>query len=257
MMRTLCAAAGCALLVSCADMPLFDTRPATPAVRAPATLGGIYEGSISLPNGENTTVAVVSLDDGETRLVIANGMQMNARLSGPLDRLRGSGRMFASNTSSKPADKTLANGSTVAPVTLEAALVPRMTITGSYSGSGGNGRFSARYLPLYERDASLAKLAGTYRSYKQGSSFVGTIDRNGRLVGNDERGSYEGQLNVISPAINVYRAHITYRPIGLAPITITGLATLNDFEKNNDQSLLQMQLSNEERHFFSQIRRVR
>lgn len=248
----------CMLIAGCAEMPpLFDTRPATGNVRTPAALGGIYEGSISLPNGERTTVAVVTLDNGETRLVAANGMQMALTLHGPLNRLQGSGRLFASNTSTNASDKVLADGSTVAPVTIEAALMPRTLISGRYASRGGSGRFDARYLPLYERDSSLAKLAGTYRSYKQGSSFVGSIDQNGRLNGNDDRGAYEGQLSIISPANNVYRAYITYRPIGQAPIAITGVATLNDFEKVDDNSLLQMQLSNEERHFFSQIRRVR
>lgn len=247
----------CMLLTGCADMPLFDTRPLPSGVRMPATLGGIYEGSITLPSGERTTVAIVALDDGETRLVAANGMQMTLTLRGPLNRLQGSGRVFASNTSSKASDKVLADGSTVAPVTIEGALLPRTSINGSYASRGGSGRFDARYLPLYERDSSLAKLAGTYRSYKPGSSFVGSIDHNGRLKGNDDRGSYEGQLSIISAANNVYRAYITYRPIGQPPIAITGVATLNDFEKANDNSLLQMQLSNEERHFFSQIRRVR
>lgn len=251
------ALACCMLLSSCADMPLFDTRPVPSGVRLPATLGGIYEGSIALPNGERTTVAIVALDDGETRLVAANGMQMALTLRGPLNRLQGSGRLFASNTSSKASDKVLADGSSVAPVTLDATLMPRTSISGSYASRGGSGGFDARYLPLYERDSSLAKLAGTYRSYKQGSSFVGSIDHNGRLSGNDDRGSYDGQLSIISPTHNVYRAYITYRPIGQAPIAITGVATLNDFEKANDNGLLQMQLSNEERHFFSQIRRVR
>ena len=247
----------CLLLAGCADMPLLDPRAAPAGVRAPATLGGIYEGSITLPNGERTTVAIVALDDGETRLVAANGMQMTLTMRGPLNRLQGNGRVFASNTSNKASDKALADGSTVAPVTIEAVLVPRTSIAGSYAGRGGNGGFDARYLRLYERDSSLDKLAGTYRSYKKGSSFVGSIDRNGRLSGNDDRGSYQGQLSIISPDINVYRAYITYRPIGQAPIAISGVATLNDFEKANDDSLLQMQLSNEERHFFSQIRRVR
>ena len=97
----------CMLLAGCADMPLFDTRPLPSGVRMPATLGGIYEGSITLPSGERTTVAIVALDDGETRLVAANGMQMTLTLRGPLNRLQGSGRVFASNTSSKASDKVL------------------------------------------------------------------------------------------------------------------------------------------------------
>lgn len=241
----------CALLIGCADLSFLDTRPVQ--VSRPGGLGGIYEGSISLPSGENTTVAIVALDDGETRIVTANGMQMSVSLSGPLNRLRGNGRMFASNTG----PKTLADGSTVSPVSVEATFAQRNVITGAYSGRGGSGNFDARYLPLYERPSSLSKLVGTYRSYKQGSSFIGTIDHNGRLSGNDDRGSYEGQLTLLSPTINVYRANVTYRPNGNAAIVITGLATLNDFEKNNDNDLLQMQLSNNQRHFFSQIRRVR
>lgn len=243
------------VLAGCADMPLFDTRP-MPATRS-GSLGGIYEGTISLPSGENTTVAIVALDSGETRFVAATGLQMTLTLSGPPNRLSGSGRMFASGSSSKATDKALADGSQMAGVTVEAMFIPRISISGTYSGRGGNGRFNARYLPLYERASNLAKLAGTYRSFKQGSSFIGTIDRTGRLTGNDDRGAYEGQLSLLSPAVNVYRAQITYRPIGQAPIALTGLATLNDYEKNNDTDLLQMQLSNDERHFFSQIRRLR
>lgn len=243
------------LLSACAELGIPERG--APILSRPATNGGIYEGSISLPNGESTTVAVVALDSGETRIVAANGMQMSVNFSGPANRLRGEGLLFASNTSTKPADRVLADGSGVAPVSIDAVIAPGISIQGSYSSRGGTGRFNGRYLKLYERDANLAKLAGTYRSYKQGSSFVGSIDRAGRLSGNDERGIYDGQLSVISPNINVYRAQVTYRPSGQAPFTVTGLATLNDLEKNGDEDLLQMQLSNQERHFFSQIRRVR
>lgn len=243
------------LLGACAELGIPERGVPIPT-RAVAN-GGIFEGSITLPNGESTTVAVVTLDSGETRVVAANGMQMSVNFAGPANRLRGEGLMFASNTSAKPADRVLADGTSVAPVSIDASIAPGISIQGSYSSRGGTGRFNGRYLKLYERGASLAKVAGTYRSYKQGSSFVGSVDRAGRLSGSDERGTYDGQLSVISPNINVYRAQITYRPSGQTPFTVTGLATLNDLEKNGDENLLQMQLSNQERHFFSQIRRVR
>lgn len=243
------------LLSACAELGVPERG--VPIQSRPVGFGGIFEGSIVLPNGESTTVAVVALDSGEARVVAANGMQMSVNLLGPANRLRGDGLLFASNTSARPTDRLLADGSSLAPVTIEASIAPRISIQGSYSSRGGAGRFNGRYLALYERGANLAKLAGTYRSYKQGSSFVGSVDRAGRLVGNDDRGAYDGQLSVIAPNINVYRAQITYRPTGQAPFTVTGLATLNDLEKNGDENLLQMQLSNQQRHFFSQIRRVR
>lgn len=218
---------------------------------------GVYDGTLSDVGGATMRAGALATAQGEFRLLGSNGLQVVAQLERQGDVLRGDGRVYApSGEAGRSGGGRLPDGTQSAPARIEARVLPRGLVSGNFVGGGQQGRFSLLRLPVSERGGSLAALAGNYRSARPGSSFEGAIDNLGRLRGRDQHGVYNGRFEVLDPGLNVYRVFVTYRPFNDAPLELNGLGTLNDDQADNDRSLLQFQLSNQARQFFSQLRKV-
>lgn len=237
-------------LSGCATDPTWpgsDSRP----------LAGVYDGTLSDTGAAAMRAGALATEQGEFRLLGSNGLQVVAQLERQGDLLRGDGRVYApSGEAGRSGSGRLPDGTQSAPARIEARVLPRGLVAGNYVGGGQQGRFSLQRLPVSERGGSLEALAGNYRSARQGSSFEGAIDNLGRLRGRDQHGVYNGRFEVLDPGLNLYRVHVTYRPFNDLPLDLSGLGTLNDDQADNDRGLLQFQLSNEARQFFSQLRKV-
>jgi hypothetical protein len=94
------------------------------------------------------------------------------------------------------------------------------------------GTFTLTYDPLYDRDSSLATIAGNYR---EPNGTVVTVDANGNIFSQDATTGcvLNGRASVIDSRYNAYHVEYTFASCtgqltALNGVTFTGLATLDN-----------------------------
>jgi hypothetical protein len=104
------------------------------------------------------------------------------------------------------------------------------TLTATLQSSGRTLRLDLRYDALYERPASLALIAGSWR-YSDGAGFSREwrIDAASALTGQDSLGcTFQGQVTVPNAAHNLYRLRYQVSGCNADVVQVDGLAVLDD-----------------------------
>lgn len=115
----------------------------------------------------------------------------------------------------------------------EGDVVERVSITGDLvHGLSRNTKVAATFDPVYEKDSSLAVVAGTYSvADTTGYTLTYTIDSNGTLAGSDTHGCVvSGSVATIDGDFNMYRFDTDFSSCGAtgAQGHFTGIGALTD-----------------------------
>ncbi len=196
-------------------------------------LGGLWFGTLSIDGVAGTQEFVgMSTDDGRFRFISADtGGQFVGTVQADGTSVSGSGKGFA------PDGTTWRDGSTVTTATMTGTLRQRSTFAGSWStGTGESGTFSLSYDSDYEKDSSLALLAGVWTVYDDNLNPFATftIDPGGQFFGQNVEGcSSIGQISIIDPRSTVYDITSTVSNCAIAG-DYTGLGVLGRIANPND-----------------------
>ncbi len=128
------------------------------------------------------------------------------------------------------------DGSTVGVVNVEAEILARRNIFGTYSGAADSGTVDIHYLPeLAERPSSLSEVSGAW-GWTDGAAYAATlmVSVSGKLDYSDTDGcTGRGHLVVLEPSLNGYQFQIEWScPDSLDPAwngAGTGLAFVDDY----------------------------
>lgn len=193
-----------------------------------ASAGGVWEGTESVTGLE--VVGLVS-ETGELHFIREDGTQYSgtAGVSG--------NSVNANLTGYTAPGFVFEDGSTSGTGSFSGTVQERSTLTGTTSfrtsrGTQTSGTLSLRYNSLYERDSSLATIAGNFRELFEG--FVVSVNANGTVFAQDPASGcvVNGTVTVIDARFNVYRVQYGYSSCtGLDAMlngtTFRGLATLD------------------------------
>lgn len=105
--------------------------------------------------------------------------------------------------------------------------------------SDGASTFTLDYNPIYERDASLNSVAGTWELVDGAYTFTMTVNASGAISGGDSEGcAYSGSLSVPDAAYNIYGVSLNVANCGAENGSYSGYATLGDDVATNDTLVL-------------------
>jgi hypothetical protein len=109
-------------------------------------------------------------------------------------------------------------------------------MSGHYSGNGQSGSFTMNMSPMWQRDATLAAVSGTYtRSTSTGYSMTMNIDANGQLMGSDTSGCMlNGSVTAPDPHHDLYQMDGTVTSCGILDGNYHGMAALLDADAMHD-----------------------
>ena len=199
-------------------VPIVDASP-----------GGIWEGTD--PIAGIALIGVVT-ETGEARFIRSDGMQSFGQATV-------SGNSVSGNyTSILPYGFVFEDGSSWGTGTLSGTVRERQSITATFSfrtsaglSSTGTGTFT--YNSLYDRDSSLATIAGNYRDGNTGA--VVNVNSNGVIFSQDAVTGcvVNGQASIIDSRYNVYRIEYSFTGCQgfdsyLNGTTATGLGVLDN-----------------------------
>jgi hypothetical protein len=149
-----------------------------------------------------------------------------------VNQVSGSGRAYAAP------GYVLADGSSVvANFTITSGTVSeRNTIDLTFSSLGQSGTFSGTFDPIYDRDSSLATVAGSYAAFDVfGDPASFSIDSNGALFSQTQSGCVgNGEVRVIDSRFNGYAVNATVSNCPGLNGDYEGLALTADFAATND-----------------------
>jgi hypothetical protein len=196
---------------------------------------GFYSGTlVSAASGSAEDVVALASDAGELDLFDPKThMHYVAGLSFADDGLKRPLIAYAAPGTAFPDASSVCQGS------VSGKLKPGVTLTGSYSCGGDHGTFSL----LYDVYASLQApserfpLVGARGDIGAGDLMFLSTDRDGNLTGSDTAGcSYEGQMTVIDPFINVFGVTLD-QTCGSQTLALAGLASFGFIQDSSTQAL--------------------
>lgn len=148
-----------------------------------------------------------------------------------------SGNSFVGTlTAYAPWGDTFPDGTKIGTASISGTVKTRISILGSYSGTGDNGTFALTFDSIYLRPSSLSLVSGNwFHNSPQLGSVLMTIDASGNITGITSSGCvYSGNVSLINPSFNAYRASINISSCGALNGNNSGLAMLDDMVKLND-----------------------
>jgi hypothetical protein len=191
--------------------------------------GGIWEGTDPIAGLE--LIGVVT-ETGEARFIRADGLQSfgNASVSGT--------SISGSYTGLLPFGFMFFDGSTCGTGTFSGTVRERQSITATFnfktsSGASDSGSGTFNYNALYDRDSSLATIAGNYLDPDTGA--VINVNSNGVIFSQDAVTGcvLNGQVSIIDSRYNVYRVEYQFEScegfqVYLNGTTATGIGVLDN-----------------------------
>lgn len=212
--------------------PATSSNAAPPPPPADQLSGGLWYGTMASDSamGSEDIIALVS-EQGEFRFISVSLIQMSGVLTVSGSSLSGDGRAFASPGGTWP------DGEAVGDVAITATVTQRSSMIGAYSTSTmESGTFELFYDPLYERDSSLALLAGMWTAYDDlgNPEVTFSVANAGSFDGQNTLGCISsGQFSIIDARFDLYAVHSTVSACAIAG-EYSGLAILADIVAAND-----------------------
>jgi len=220
-----------ALLLSCGGAG-NDGRIAAPLVLAEESPAGIYFGTFTSTSGAQPvayqTVGLISENHDVQFLVSFDAQRhyagyvlvLGSEISGLLFEYRGVFNRFFGIDG-------------VSETTFDGSVAEADNIFADYSAQSDEGRINLDYSTGYEDGSSLARTTGIWM-YSEASSggavytITLDIDANGQIFGADSTGCiFSGQIGIIDPNYNMYRAHVMIENCGVLNGDYNGLAIVS------------------------------
>lgn len=217
----------------------------TPVATKP---GGLWFGTSTSP-GVTIDIGGVITEDGEGRFEDDNGTQyVITSISG------NDGAIEINFNAYAQFGYQFLDGSTSGTGSISGTVVERSAFSGSFSFSTGeSGTISMVYEPIYDRDSSLAKLAG---SWDEGFGIM-TVDPNGSFFEQDQFGCvYDGQASIIDAMFNAYRLTMTVSSCALDNGDYSGIGVLADLIVDGDEDLFIVQMNSNTLFFTAFLERL-
>ncbi len=188
---------------------------------------GIWTGNVLSPKFGNTSVTGIVSQTDEVFFISEQGAQHHGQVTV-------SGSSFSGSlTSYAPIGFRFPDGSSVTTTTVSGTVTTKSSLTGNYNGGGDSGTFSLSYSSLYDRQSSLALVAGNWRAIDGSATF--SFSSSGQITGSDVDGcTYTGQISVINQNFNAYKVTVTIAACGSFNGSYSGLAALSDTSASND-----------------------
>lgn len=220
---------GCSSSSSGGGEESSTTQTTPPPDESPS---GIWEGTYSesgtLVNdlscliAENSELACLLFDPANGDL--AGGASGSVTVSG--DDISGSLTAYAAP------GYVLSDGSATADYSITGGTVAeRMSLSMTVTGGGATGSVSATFDPIYDRNSSLAAVAGSYTSFTvDGAPASFSIAEDGGLFAQSESGCVaNGQVSVIDPNTNGYSVEAIVSSCPGLDGEYSGLAVTTDY----------------------------
>lgn len=210
------------------------TTPTPPPV-ANADPGGIYTGTAVQSTGAVTDVVGIVTESGQAVLFdTTNDGQYAGTITTTGDNLSGSFTGYA------PIGEVFLNNAAVTPFSISGTIDPGVSISGTYTGGGGQGTVSVTDDPaLYDQGSSLSSLVGTWEGLTaSGATLTVTIQSNGAYTGQDTDGCfYSGAFTIINASFDAYDVTTT-ETCGGTVASASGLATFATDTQTNKPEIL-------------------
>jgi hypothetical protein len=199
-----------------------------------AAVGGIWQGTVTFTGQGTFNLIGLVAEDGRAHFIQEDGVQYWGTVRSTRSNIS------ASITGAMPIGGTFADGSTSGTGSITGTIVERsrLTATSTFTTSAGlqtRGEISLTYDPLYDRDASLATIAGNYTNALAPGSDSLSVSGNGVIFGQVPANAcvINGQVDVPNGSYNAYEVQFTYSNcVGaesfLNGATFSGIATLDN-----------------------------
>lgn len=211
------------------------------------SVGGLWLGTLDFSDGTSLDTLALVGETGEFQWLVApatgstNPEAERQQIFGTL-QVSGTSVISMNAISALPTGSVTAAGSTYGFTDLSGTVVERATLAGEFTTTGDQGdvftgTFAFAYNALYERNSSLATVAGTYTTATDSI----TIDTLGQLFYQGTDGCVAaGTAEVINADYNMYRlqfevANCTGATAVRNGLTFDGLAYLRDGNATNDR----------------------
>ena len=197
-------------------------------------VGGIWEGTVTVAGFGTLELLGLVAEDGRAHFIQEDGTQYWGTVTA-------SGNQISANiTGAVPVGYVFQDGSTSGTGTITGTIAERSTITASSTftttlGTVTNGTISMVFNPLYNRDSSLATVAGNYTNFFAPGSDAMNVSGTGVLFGQDPGTGcvINGTVGIIDPAYNAYQLQYSYASCTggssiLNGSSFSGIATLDN-----------------------------
>lgn len=201
------------------------------------SLGGIWRGAVTETDTGTSYQSIGFITEtGELRFLTEDGDQVTGNVSANGNQFSGSITSYA------PLGYVyVANGLPVISGSVSGTIQERSTFSGNASFMGTvASTFSFTYDPIYERDSSLAAVAGVYSETDSTTGITETysIDVLGTITGSTSTGCLiTGNISLLNSSYNVYRINVAVTFCGELNGNYTGLASLLDESGNLNDTL--------------------
>ncbi|MEJ2516363.1 MAG: hypothetical protein P8080_05815 [Gammaproteobacteria bacterium] len=176
-----------------------------------ASVGGIWEGTITFEGGEVRGLSGLVTEDGVLQFIQEDGAQYWGIVSSSQREITGT------LSGATPLGATFADGSVSGSGNFSGNVIPRASFdaTSTFTTANGavvTGDIALNFQTFYGRNSSLGQIAGNYTSAFAPGTDTLTIDGEGVLFGQIPATScvLNGRVRVIDPAYNVYGIIFTY-----------------------------------------------
>lgn len=199
-----------------------------------AAVGGIWEGTVAIAGQGTYDLIGLVAEDGRGHFIQEDGVQYWGTVTSSGNQIS------ASINGAVEVGSQFLDGSTSGTGTITGTVTARSTIAGTstFTTTGGTrttGTISLRYNALYDRDSSLATIAGNYTDATSPGSDALNVSSSGEIFGQQPATGcvINGQVRTINTAYNAYDIQYSFRScVGSASIlngsTFSGIATLDN-----------------------------
>lgn len=195
------------------------------------TTAGLWKGTLtSSTTGQSSLVVAMTDSDGHSAWMTTDGRVYDGSM--PM-----TGENFQySMTGYMDASGHFADGTNYGMGTMTIDTHTASMMSGHYTGNGQTGNFSMNLSPMWQRDASLSDIAGTYtRSTSTGYTMTMSIDTHGQMTGSDTSGCvFSGTMTAPDPHHDLYRMDVTVSSCGELDGAYHGMGSLVDADAMQD-----------------------
>lgn len=211
--------------------PTTTTPTTTTSTQSPA---GIWRGSVTTQAGTFPSIGLVS-DAGDMRLITTGSNHVAGTFTFEGTSFTANLRSYVARSQYifRPAIHGSASGS----------IHPRSALSGIITlHDATTSTFSFTYDPLYEKDSSLALIAGNYSKTNGGYTVTFSIDAAGVWTGSDNTGcKFNGNVALINSNFNMYKIDVITTDCGEANGHNFGVGALLDTVVPNDTLLFSLE----------------
>lgn len=217
-----------------------ETTPPSETTPADESAAGIWRGSVTSGGNTYQSTGLVSEAD-DVRLITTGSTQISGTIDVKGKNFTAVLRSYAPPTFYYSITAPI-HGTSTGTINQTSALLGNINLL-----DGTTYNLTFNYDALYERDSSLAAVAGNYsRSDGAGLTVTYSIDGAGVFTGSDTNGCVmNGNVSIINSDFNMYEVKVAVTNCGQVNGNYKGLAALDDVVTLNDTLLFSLESSDQ------------